>query len=220
MVLSRLRTAAVFAAATLMLVGGLTACSSKSAPGATDSTITEIQTITRTPTPSAASSSYVPPPAATVAPLGQAHAAMPAGEVEGTCPYISNDALADAEGDHVYRTATLTGLTPVGCRFYFYAGPFEAIADILPMTFATATDAYNAMVATGNAGSGTLGIKDLIPGVDGVSYKTAFFGPDVASGGDWACAFAKGNVMVVVHTQQTNVSFNAKAIATDIAPKF
>ena len=203
------------------MAGGLTACSSSSTPAAAGSTITEVQTITRTPTPTpAATTSYVPPPAATVAPLGDEHAAMPAGEVEGTCPYISNDALADAEGDHVYRTATITGLTPVGCRFYFYAGPFEAIADILPMTFANATDAYNAMVATGNAGTGTLGIKDLIPGVDGVSYKTAFFGPDVASGGDWACAFAKGDVMVVVHTQQTNVSFNAKAIATAIAPKF
>ncbi len=74
---------------------------------------------------------------------------MPAGEVEGTCPYISNDDLADAEGDHVYRTSTLVNLKPVGCRFYFYAGPFEAISDILPATFATPTDAYNAMVATG-----------------------------------------------------------------------
>jgi hypothetical protein len=120
----------------------------------------------------------------------------------------------------VFRTSTLTALKPVGCRFYFYAGPYEAISDILPTTFANPTDAYNAMVATGAAGTGTLGVKDLIPGVDGVLYKTQFFGPDVAKGGDWACAFAKGNVMVIVHTQQTNVSFNARSIATSIAPKF
>ncbi len=63
-------------------------------------------------------------------------------------------------------------------------------------------------------------MKDLIPGVDAVLYKTQFFGPDSAKGGDWACAFAKGNVMVVVHTQQTNVSFNARSIATMVAPKF
>jgi hypothetical protein len=214
------RAAAVTAAAALA-VCALTACSAKSGSGGGGSTsdVTVIQTITSTPPVPSPGAPYVPAPAATVAPLGSAHAAMPAGEVEGTCPYISNDALAGLEGDHVYRTATLTGLTPVGCRFYFYAGPFEAIADILPTTFATATDAYNAMVATGAAGTETLGVKGLITGVDGVLYRTAFFGPDVAMG-DWACAFAAGKVMVVVHTQQTNVSFNARAIATAIAPKF
>lgn len=144
---------------------------------------------------------------------------MPAGETEGTCPYISNTDLANAEGDHVYRTSLLTTTTPPGCRFYFYAGPFEAIADIVPATFPTATEAYNAMVATGNAGVGVLGVKDLIPGVDAVLYKTTFFGQD-GPNGDWACAFAKGAVLVVVHTQQTNVSYNARAIATAIAPKF
>src|ERR1700712_3637650 len=41
------------AAATLMLAGGLTACSSSSTPAPVGSTITEVQTITRTPTPSA-----------------------------------------------------------------------------------------------------------------------------------------------------------------------
>jgi hypothetical protein len=30
--------------------------------------------------------------------------------------------------------------------------------------------------------------------------------------------FAKGPVMVIVHTQQNDTSFNAKAIATQIAP--
>jgi hypothetical protein len=201
---------------------GLTGCSAKAKQAGTTTEITETQTITSNPpVPSSSSAApFTPAPAATVSPLGDAHAAMPAGEVEGTCPYISNDAMADAEGDHVYRTSTLVNLKPVGCRFYFYAGPFEAISDILPATFATPTDAYNAMVATGAAGTGTLGVKDLIPGVDAVLYKTQFFGPDNAKGGDWACAFAKGNVMVVVHTQQTNVSFNARAIATMVAPKF
>jgi hypothetical protein len=212
----------VVALAIILSCIGLSACGAKSAHSAPTIDITETQTITKTPAPlsSAPGSTFVPPPAATVAALGNAHAAMPAGEVEGTCPYISNDAVADAEGDHVYRTSTLTTLKPVGCRFYFYASPFEAIADILPTTFATPTDAYNAMVATGAAGTGTLGVKDLIPGVDAVLYKTLFFGDDNAKGGDWACAFAKGNVLVVVHTQQTNVSFNARSIASMVAPKF
>ncbi len=151
------------AAAGLVLAASVSACTGSSKPAPAGSTITEVQTITRTPTPTA-SGPYVPPPATTVAPLGQEHAPMPAGEVEGTCPYISNDAMADAEGDHVYRTATLTGLTPVGCRFYFYAGPFEAISDILPTTFANPTDAYNAMVATGAAGHRHAGRQGPDPG--------------------------------------------------------
>jgi hypothetical protein len=219
----RLIATAAAALASIALLAGAAGCSAKSGGGSGSTTTTEItetQTITRPPPTPTSSGPYVPAPATTVVPLGQAHAPMPAGEVEGTCPYISNNDLADAEGDHVYRTSTITTTKPVGCRFYFYSSPYEAIADIVPTTFATATDAYNAMVATGAAGTGTLGVKDLIPGVDGVLYKTAFFGPDVAKGGDWACAFAAGKVLVVVHTQQTNVSFNARSIATAVAPKF
>jgi hypothetical protein len=207
------------ALALLAAAGGLSACSSKSG-GAATPTITETQTITRSASVAPPAASYVVPPAATVAALGSAHAAMPAGEVEGTCPYIANQDFADLEGDRVYRTSTITTLKPVGCRFYFWAGPFEAIGDIMPTTRATSTEAYNAMVATGAAGTGTIGVKDLVPGVDAVLYKTDYFGPDNAKGGDWACAFAKGNVMVIVHTQQTNVSYNARAIAAAIAPKF
>lgn len=207
---------------TIALVAALSSCGGKSSSASAPSTtqVTETQTVTRAPSTPASSGPYVPPPATTVAPLGQAKAPMPAGSVEGTCPYISNTDLANAEGDHVYRTATLTTLTPVGCRFYFYSAPYQAIADILPMTFSTATDAYNAMVATGAAGTETIGVKDLIPGVDAVLYKTAFLGTDAAHGGDWACVFAKGPIMVVVHTQQWNVSFNARSIAAAIAGKF
>jgi len=202
---------------------GGTACSgprTSSAPSTIN--VTETQTITASPTaPSSASSaaSFTPAPATSVPALGAANAPLPKGEKEADCPYISNQAVADTEGDHVYRTAVLTTLTPHGCRFYFYAGPFEAIADILPMTFSSATEAYNAMVATGKAGKSTLGVKGLIPGVDAVLYKTTFFGPD-GPFGDWACAFAKGKVMVVVHTQQTNVSYNARSLAEQLAPKF
>ena len=45
-----------------------------------------------------------------------------------------------------------------------------------------------------------------------------FFGPD--KGTDYACTFAKGNVIVTVHTQQNDVSFNAKSLAATLAPKF
>jgi hypothetical protein len=217
------RAAVGLIAAALALAAGV-GCSAKSTgTGADGSTVnvTETQTLTLPPsTPaSSASSAYVVPPATSVAALHDAKAPMPAGETEGPCPYIANTDVANLEGDHVYRSSVLTTTTPPGCRFYFYAGPFEAIADIVATTFATATDAYNAMVATGAAGVAAEGAKNLIPGVDAVLYKTTFFGQD-GTNGDWACAFAKGKVMVVVHTQQTNVSYNARAIATAVAPKF
>jgi len=143
---------------------------------------------------------------------------VPAGETEKPCPYIGNSTVAGIEGDHVYRTVVLDTMKPVGCRFYFYAPPYEAIADIEPMTFANPTLAYNAMVATGEAGTGVLAAKNIIPGVDGITYQTTFFGPD--HGTDYACTFAKDNVMVIVHTQQDNVSYNAKALAAAVAAKF
>ena len=189
--------------------------STHEATGTTTLRHTTTQTIAA---PSTVTSNYAPPPASPVAPLGRSNAPMPAGETEATCPYISDTALADAEGDHVYRASQLTTTTPVGCRFYFYSSPFQAIADIVPTTFADATSARNAMVATAAAGTAGFSVTGLVPGVDAILYKTAFNPTDGAN--DWACVFAKGPVMVVVHTQQTNVSFNARAIATMVAPRF
>jgi hypothetical protein len=185
----------------------------------TDSTVTSTVTATRTPS----SKPFTPPPATTVAPLPPG-AAPAKGEVEKRCPYIAsspdqdpNVNIADIEGDHVYRTTVLTSYQPVGCRFYFYAGPFEAIADIQPFTFASATEAHNAMVLTAQAGSEQL-TDQVAPGVDGILYRTTFFGPDDKR--DWACAFAKGKHLVVVHTQRDDTSRNALYIAQAVAGKF
>jgi hypothetical protein len=202
-----------------------TACTGGSAgPGPQTSDVTITQTV---PAPSSAhpassspapsSAHYVPPPASALPGVAPG-SALPAGEVDGTCPYIATQDAADIEGDRIYRTTVLHSLTPVGCRFYFWCCDYEAIADIVPMTFATATQAYNAMVATGHAGANVIGVKNLVPGVDAVLYQTKFYGPDGAL--DWAATFAKGRVMVTVHTQQKNISFNAKEFAATIAPTF
>ncbi len=204
-----------------MVLTGCTKGTGSAGPGTID--VTETETHTLPPSTITASSppqsTYHPAPASSVAALGAADAPMPAGETEGPCPYIANQDVADIEGDHVYRSAVITTTKPNGCRFYFYASPFEAVADIVPMTFPTATDAYNAMIATAKAGTENLGVKDLVPGVDAVLFKTTFFGQD-GPDADWACVFAKGTVLVVVHTQQTNVSFNARSLAEAVAPKF
>lgn len=190
--------------------------------GGTTTTSTRTVTMTRTPPPR----SYTPAPATSVAPLVQG-APPPAGEVERTCPYIkagldqeptTDPNVADIEGDRVYRTTVLTGRTPVGCRFYFAYAAHEAVADILPTTFATATDAYNAMVRTAEAGAEQIAEPNFVPGVTGICYRTRFFGPDGAQ--DWAFVFAKGRVLVVVHTQRTDTSRNALYLARALAGRF
>ena len=74
------------------------------------------------------------------------------------------------------------------------------------------------MVLTGEAGVGVQAVPALVPGVPAVLFKTKFFGPDGSR--DWACAFAKGAVLVIVRTQQNDVSFNARQLAAALAPKF
>jgi hypothetical protein len=199
----------------------LTACTGGAADNPTvtstvDETITN--TVTHTPT---AGATFKPKPATSVAPLppGQAPAAD---EVERACPYIlsSQDqgpvSLADLEGDRVYRTTVLTGMKPVGCRFYFWSDPYEAIAEIAIQAFPSTRAAHDAMVLTAQAGNNAQGYPNLLKGIDAVSYRTTFFGGD--GDNDWACVFAKGKLMVTVRTQRTDTSLNARLIAKAIAP--
>jgi hypothetical protein len=48
--------------------------------------------------------------------------------------------------------------------------------DIAPRTFATPTEAYNAMVRTGQAGSHVQRIPTLIKGVSAVARQARFYG--------------------------------------------
>lgn len=204
------------AAAVVLVLAG---CSSGHTPVPKDTTSTQTVVRTRTPTPT-----FTPAPARSVTPLPPGAHPL-AGEVERACPYIASTPaenpdvnVADIEGDHVYRTTVLTGLKPVGCRFYFYAGAFEAIADIVPRTLSSAKAAHNAMVLTAEAGQQAEGKPGIAAGVDAVLYRTAFFGPD--GDRDWACAFTKGAVLVIVHTQRTDTSLNALLLARALATRF
>jgi hypothetical protein len=163
---------------------------------------------------------------ATVKPLPPGHRTRK-GEKDGKCPYIKSGLnetsgggvnLADIEGDRVYRTTVLTKYKPVGCRFYFYAPPYEAVAEIRPRTFATATEAFNAMILTARTGHELITERNFVAGVTGICFRTRFFGPDHRR--DWAFAFAKGRVMVVIYTQRSDTSRNAVYLAKAIAKKF
>jgi hypothetical protein len=178
---------------------------------------------TRTPRPSVA---FTPEDVTTVHPL-EPDAKPRTGEREERCPYIrtglNQDAgsgvnLADLEGDRIYRTTVLTTYRPAGCRFYFYAPPYEAVADIRPHRFASATAAYNAMVLTARTGRHQITERNFAKGLVGISFQTRYFRPDARR--DWAFVFAKGKVMVAVYTQRSDTSRNAVYIARAIAGRF
>ena len=88
----------------------------------------------------------------------------------------------------------------------------------MPSTYSSPDAAYNAMVLTARAGTSERGAPSFVPGVDGISFRTKMYAPD--AGQDWAFAFAKGDVMVVVRTDQTDVALNAELIARAIVDKF
>ena len=195
------------------LVAGCTSAS----PRVRDTTVVHTVTSTVHAARPTTTPTFTPAPATTVVGLPPGVAPL-RGEREATCPYISTQNAAETEGNRIYRTTIITSTRPVGCRFYFWCCDFHATMDIVPRTFPTALAAYNAMVRTGKAGSNAIGVKALVPGVSAVLYQTKFYGPDGAT--DWACTFAKGTRMVTVHTNQNDVSFNAKQLAMLIAPRF
>lgn len=196
----------------------LGACTpSHKTPAPTDTTITQTvtETTTHPVTAKAITFHFVTP-----LPPG---ASPPKGEVEKACPYIAstpndnpNVNVADIEGDHVYRTTNLTTMSPVGCRFYFYAPPYEPTADITTYRFASAADAANALALTARKDSEAF-TSSLGHGVTGALFRASFNPED--NGQDWACGFAKGTLVVVVRTRQ-NVSMDPKNIAEAIVTKF
>jgi hypothetical protein len=215
----------VAVAAALAAVAALSAgCTSSRAPAPPPTTVTH--TVVHTDAPSDPAATFTPEAAATVRPLPPGRQPRP-GEKEKTCPYIRTGLnqqsdggvnMADLEGDRLYRTTVLTNYSPVGCRFYFYSGPFEAVADIRPFTLPSATAAYNAMVLTARTGANPIPAKNFAAGLTGISFQTKYFGPDGRR--DWAFVFAKGKVMVAVYTQRKDTSRNAVYIARAIASKF
>ena len=199
--------------AALLVTCALAGCTSAPTPEIINDTTID-STVTSTVPPS--TSGYTPPPALTVTPLPPGFPPRP-GEVEGGCPYISSLQVQNIVGSHVARTTMQTGTVPEGCRFYFYAPPYQAIADIVFSQLDSHTAAYNAAITLARAGTDATGKPSIAPGVDAVLFRTQFFGPDGAR--DWACAFAVGKALVVVHTDRFDTSFPALELARVIASK-
>jgi hypothetical protein len=191
----------------LVAAAALTACHSS----ATHSAGT--RTSSRPLSPSTSS----PPPATPAKPKPSPTPRRPVREVDGTCPYIATQDLADMVGSRVGRTTILTS-TPEGCRFYLPFGDFHAVAQITGKTYPDALTAHNAMVRTAEEGSQPIGIPSLAPGTEGILFRTSFYSPDGAA--DWACIFRRGRTVVTVKTDQNDTSFNAKEIAIAVSRRF
>ncbi len=133
-------------------------------------------------------------------------------EVEGDCPYLTRQEASNLEGNMVGRVTIVT-TDPVGCNFYFAYGDGHMVLQISTQRFADPIDAYNAMVRLAQANTNA----DPFELADGaVLFQTGFYDVDAAQ--DWAAAFVKGGLLVVVNTDQKSPSYNARAIAETIAP--
>lgn len=205
-------------------VGLLAGCTSTADPGPTTVTSTVVTTSTAPPATETPKSEAPVPPKAAVS-----EAPAP----NDTCPYISNQAAGDAEGDRVGRATVLT-TDPVGCNFYFYFDPSVLVAQLTVTNYPSQTGAYNAMIRDTVASAERIGVQGLVerPGcsadtaqadrpekcVDAVLFRTAFFPGDGNT--DWAASFAVDGKVVTVKTRQDDVSFNARSLAAQVAPKF
>ena len=131
-------------------------------------------------------------------------------EVEGDCPYLTRQEASNLEGNMVGRVTVVT-TDPPGCNFYFAYGDGHRTLQISTQRFTDPIDAYNAMVVAAQAGANA----DPFPlGDGGVLFQVAFYDPDPE---DWAAAFVKGGLLVVVNTTAAD-SYNARVIAETIFP--
>ena len=132
-------------------------------------------------------------------------------ESPGACPYIGAKGFADREGDRVGRV-TVLHTKPVGCRFYFQYEPNTVVGEIDVARFATATDAYNAMVRSANGHPEVQSDRSI--GAGAVAFQTPLQGTRA-----WQCVFAKGTAVVTVRTRQPYPALNAFVLARVIAPR-
>jgi hypothetical protein len=138
---------------------------------------------------------------------------IPAGaaEIDKPCPYASNDAMRNAEGDRTVHSVQLA-TDPIGCRYYFEYDPSVIIAEITVERFASATEAFNAVVTVAKSHPEFVDDK-TIGDFGSITVRLPLQGADT-----WACLFSKGDLVVVAHTRQTEVGQDARNVARLIFP--
>ncbi len=216
------RSPATAIAALLLFLAPLVACSSGSSRHASASSAAPSGAVLpggegETPT-SAARRATAPRTVrhSATAPRKTTSAAKPTAtvrEVKKACPYLSNQAEAIAEGKAVGRSTQLT-TKPVGCRFYLAYPDYHVVTEINVKAYPSELSAFNTVARTGGS------TAESTPGIgDGaVLYRTAFYKPD--GNQDWSCIFAKGKIVVTVHTDELHSSVDARNVAAAIVSKF
>lgn len=185
--------------------GGLAGAGGECIPAtsAAATTAPPVSTAPPTSTPLISTPRTSAPPMSTPAPQ----------EVDGDCPYLSRQDATNIEGNMVGRVTVVT-TNPPGCNFYFAYGDGHMVLKISAQRFADPISANNAMVLAAQAGNNA----DPVAGIGdaAVLYQVGFYDLDAAQ--DWACAFIKGGLLVIVNTDQKFPSFNARAVAEAVAP--
>jgi hypothetical protein len=142
------------------------------------------------------------------------------------CPVLSFADAASMGGMRLSHVQVLKqGSATVGCRFYAISTGLaqsehlhgEDVIEITSTRYATPLSAHNALALLADKGTDPAQYT-IAPGIVGVAFRTAFDPVDGAR--DWAVAFAKASVLVVVHTATTVTSYNAVQIAQSIVGKY
>ncbi|MDQ1718864.1 MAG: hypothetical protein QOE89_2817 [Pseudonocardiales bacterium] len=133
-------------------------------------------------------------------------------EIDKPCPYADLDSMRDQEGDRTDRSVQLA-TNPVGCRYYFQYDHSVIITEITIERFATATEAFNAVVTAAKGHPEFVDDKS-IGDFGSITIKLPLQGVNT-----WACIFSKGKLAITAHTRQTVVGQDARNVAKLIAPK-
>ncbi|MDQ1735979.1 MAG: hypothetical protein QOH56_2230 [Pseudonocardiales bacterium] len=133
-------------------------------------------------------------------------------ELDKPCPYADLDSMRDQEGDRTDRSVQLA-TNPVGCRYYFQYDHSVIITEITIERFATATEAFNAVVTAAKGHPEFVDDKS-IGDFGSITIKLPLQGVST-----WACIFSKGKLAITAHTRQTVVGQDARNVAKLIAPK-
>jgi hypothetical protein len=145
-----------------------------------------------------------------------------------TCPLLGKQEAADHVGMRLARITVLhSGGKVVGCRFYalqnsplsqseHLPGPKQPVIEITTVRYPSELAAHNAFVRVAEQGRNTQ-TASIVGQAPGACFQTDFYAKD--DGKDWACAFSKGDTMVLVRTVVTSPALSAILVARAVAER-
>ncbi len=125
-------------------------------------------------------------------------------------------------------TALTSGGATVGCRFYalqgsplsrseHLPGPHQPALEILVSRYPSDLAAHNAFVRLDQAEGTNPQQASIVGQAPGLCFQTSFDAAD--KGKDWACAFSKGKLMVVLRTVVTKSALNVILVSRAVAAR-